>query len=122
MPSRTHLLTVQTLLVYRMITNPLLLEQTANPHTGGDQGLLNSFFSTWAQRDSVLTSRLPFTFNVTPSPYYTYMPAFVHFARDLKIAHFIGPAKPWKWNRGKDGSVLNQYVSFMFLYASFFLG
>lgn len=77
---------------------------------GGDQGLLNSFFSSWSQRDSVITSRIPFIYNVTPSPYYTYTPAFVHFARDLKVAHFIGPSKPWKWNRRKDGSIPYQYV------------
>jgi hypothetical protein len=111
MQSPTHLLMV-ILLFFKTCS---FLIHPSNPSNlfnskGGDQGLLNSFFSTWAQRDSVLTSRLPFTFNVTPSPYYTYMPAFVHFARDLKIAHFIGPAKPWKWNRGKDGSVLNQCV------------
>lgn len=55
---------------------------------GADQGLLNEFFlGKWF--------RLPFTFNVTPSASYQYIPAFNRFAKDIKNIHFIGLNKPW---------------------------
>lgn len=54
---------------------------------GGDQGLLNSFFPSF--------HRLSFTYNVTPSSGYQYLPAFRHFESQLKVAHFIGAQKPW---------------------------
>lgn len=55
---------------------------------GADQGLLNEYFlGKW--------KRLPFTFNVTPSAGYQYVPAFTRFAKDIKIIHFIGLNKPW---------------------------
>jgi glycogenin glucosyltransferase len=77
---------------------------------GGDQGLLNSYFSTWSTDGQVYpqTRRIPFLFNVTPSSFYSYLPAFKHFAKDMKVAHFIGTMKPWKWNREANGSVVAQ--------------
>lgn len=55
---------------------------------GGDQGLLNEFFlGKW--------KRLSFTFNVTPTAGYQYVPAFLRFFDDIKIVHFIGLNKPW---------------------------
>ncbi|CCG85130.1 Glycogenin [Taphrina deformans PYCC 5710] len=54
---------------------------------GGDQGLLNTFFSNY--------TRLSFTYNVTTSSGYQYLPAFRHFESQLKVAHFIGAEKPW---------------------------
>lgn len=55
---------------------------------GGDQGLLNEYFlGKWG--------RLPFTFNVTPTAGYQYVPAFLKFFKDIKIIHFIGLNKPW---------------------------
>jgi len=55
---------------------------------GADQGLLNEYFlGKW--------KRLPFTFNVTPSAGYQYVPAFTRFAKDIKNIHFIGLNKPW---------------------------
>jgi glycogenin glucosyltransferase len=41
---------------------------------GGDQGLLNSFFSNWSTGDS--SRRLPFTYNMTTNASYSYAPAF----------------------------------------------
>lgn len=54
---------------------------------GGDQGLLNTFYPTY--------HRLSFTYNVTPSAGYQYLPAFRHFESQIKVAHFIGAEKPW---------------------------
>lgn len=59
---------------------------------GGDQGLLNSFFPSF--------TRLSFTYNVTPSAGYQYLPAYRHFQSQVKVAHFIGAEKPW--SRGQD--------------------
>jgi glycogenin len=41
---------------------------------GGDQGLLNQFFSGWSTSDS--TKRLPFLYNTASTATYSYMPAF----------------------------------------------
>ncbi|XP_075969584.1 uncharacterized protein LOC142972359 isoform X6 [Anticarsia gemmatalis] len=60
---------------------------------GGDQGLLNSFFSDWAHGD--INKHLPFLYNVTSAAFYSYLPALKHFGQNLKIIHFIGAAKPW---------------------------
>ncbi|KAK4056553.1 glycogenin glucosyltransferase [Microbotryomycetes sp. JL221] len=55
---------------------------------GGDQGLLNDYFSDW--------HRLSFKYNVTPSAYYTYAPAYKRHGSDIAVLHFIGNDKPWK--------------------------
>lgn len=68
---------------------------------GGDQGLLNSFFSSWSSK-----SRIPFTYNVTPSASYSYLPAYKQFFEDIKVIHFIGKDKPWMMDRYTDGSVV----------------
>jgi len=41
---------------------------------GGDQGLLNSFFSDWAHKD--ISKHLPFIYNMTATASYSYLPAF----------------------------------------------
>lgn len=60
---------------------------------GADQGLLNHYFSEEGAGGP--WNRLPFTYNVTPSAAYQYMPAFKHFAHKINVIHFIGPRKPW---------------------------
>jgi len=60
---------------------------------GGDQGLLNMFFNTWAHED--IRKHLPFVYNVVSSTFYFYAPAFKQFAMNTKIVHFIGAKKPW---------------------------
>ncbi|XP_029187140.2 glycogenin-1-like [Acropora millepora] len=60
---------------------------------GGDQGLLNSFFSNWRTAD--ISRHLSFIYNMNSNASYTYAPAFQQFGRDVKIVHFIGPIKPW---------------------------
>ncbi|XP_065084601.1 mucin-2 isoform X9 [Ochlerotatus camptorhynchus] len=63
---------------------------------GGDQGLLNSYFSDWAQKD--IAKHLPFIYNTSSVASYSYLPAFKQFGQNTKILHFIGTAKPWLQN------------------------
>jgi lipopolysaccharide biosynthesis glycosyltransferase len=67
--------------------------QSGSSFDGGDQGLLNSFFSDWPRRDAA--ARLPFTYNMTANASYGYVPAFQKFKDDVNIVHFIGQHKPW---------------------------
>ncbi|EEB16143.1 hypothetical protein Phum_PHUM407280 [Pediculus humanus corporis] len=60
---------------------------------GGDQGLLNQFFSDWATED--IKKHLPFVYNLTTVAAYSYVPAFKQFGSDTRIVHFIGTGKPW---------------------------
>jgi len=48
---------------------------------GGDQGLLNQYFSEWARHD--ISRRLPFIYNVVTQQFYTYQPAFKQFVSVL---------------------------------------
>jgi len=59
---------------------------------GADQGLLNMHFRN-------TFNRLSFTYNVTPSAHYQYVPAFKHFQSSITMVHFIGPDKPWLQGR-----------------------
>ncbi|XP_053742723.1 glycogenin-2 isoform X2 [Synchiropus splendidus] len=61
---------------------------------GGDQGLLNSFFSGWPVED--IRKHLPFIYNLSTSSVYSYAPAFQQFGHEAKIVHFLGPDKPWR--------------------------
>ncbi|KAK2059608.1 family 8 glycosyl transferase [Colletotrichum caudatum] len=55
---------------------------------GADQGLLNMHFKN-------TYNRISFTYNVTPSAHYQYVPAYRHFQSSINMVHFIGPDKPW---------------------------
>jgi lipopolysaccharide biosynthesis glycosyltransferase len=55
---------------------------------GGDQGLLNDFFSNW--------NRLSFVFNVAPAASYNYLPAYQRFKDSIRIVHYLGSDKPWR--------------------------
>jgi len=59
---------------------------------GGDQGILNDFFSNWSTTHD---ARLPFVFNVVSTAFYSYRPAFQRYKPDIKVFHFIGQNKPW---------------------------
>jgi glycogenin glucosyltransferase len=59
---------------------------------GADQGLLNMHFKN-------TYNRLSFTYNVTPSAHYQYLPAYRYFQSTISVAHFIGPGKPWTQGR-----------------------
>ncbi|XP_012249753.1 uncharacterized protein LOC100747793 isoform X2 [Bombus impatiens] len=60
---------------------------------GGDQGLLNMYFSDWAKKD--ISKHLPFIYNMCSTATYSYLPAFKQFGHDVRIIHFIGITKPW---------------------------
>jgi glycogenin glucosyltransferase len=60
---------------------------------GGDQGLLNMYFNTWATKD--ISRHLPFVYNCVSQAFYSYLPAFTHFQSRIRVLHFIGPIKPW---------------------------
>lgn len=80
---------------------------------GGDQGLLNAYFSDWATRDA--SKRLPFIYNMTTNVSYSYAPAFKQFRDSVKIVHFIGAQKPWYYSYNLDtqtvtGNVQNYEV------------
>ncbi|XP_030247918.1 glycogenin-1a [Sparus aurata] len=60
---------------------------------GGDQGVLNSFFNTWATAD--ISKHLPFIYNLSSIAIYSYLPAFKQYGRDAKVVHFLGKVKPW---------------------------
>ncbi|ROW06150.1 hypothetical protein VMCG_04683 [Cytospora schulzeri] len=59
---------------------------------GADQGLLNMHF-----KDNY--NRLSFSYNVTPSGHYQYVPAYKHFQSSINMVHFIGEGKPWSLGR-----------------------
>ncbi|KAI0016707.1 nucleotide-diphospho-sugar transferase [Xylariomycetidae sp. FL0641] len=65
---------------------------------GADQGLLNMHFQN-------NYNRLSFTYNVTPSAHYQYIPAYRHFQSSINMVHFIGPNKPWF--QGRDAGAAN---------------
>ncbi|KAL5108980.1 Glycogenin-1 [Taenia crassiceps] len=60
---------------------------------GGDQGLLNLFFSDWSTKD--IRRHLPFTYNCIAQAFYSYPPAMKRFGSQIRVVHFIGAAKPW---------------------------
>ncbi|KAF5891440.1 glycogenin-1-like isoform X2, partial [Clarias magur] len=67
---------------------------------GGDQGVLNCYFSDWATAD--IAKHLPFIYNLSSVSIYTYLPAFRHFGRNAKVVHFLGEKKPWDYQHGED--------------------
>lgn len=55
---------------------------------GGDQGLLNAFFSDWAIKD--IHKHLPFIYNLSANAIYTYLPAFHKYVFNRMIKdHFL---------------------------------
>ncbi|XP_070814261.1 glycogenin-2 [Chaetodon trifascialis] len=79
---------------------------------GGDQGLLNSFFSSWPVED--ISKHLPFIYNLSSSSVYSYLPAFQQFGHNAKIVHFLGAVKPWSCSSQRDDShshMMKEFVS-----------
>jgi glycogenin glucosyltransferase len=70
----------------------LAMAQRGISFDGADQGLLNMHFKN-------SFNRLSFTYNVTPSAHYQYLPAYRHFQSSISVAHFIGQNKPWTQGR-----------------------
>lgn len=75
-------------------SNLLAFAMTFGSFDGGDQGLLNAYFSSWSTADS--SRRIPFVYNMTTNVSYTYAPAYKNFKDTIKVVHFIGANKPWK--------------------------
>lgn len=73
----------------------LAMAQRGISFDGADQGLLNMHFKN-------NYNRISFTYNVTPSAHYQYLPAYKHFQSSISAAHFIGKEKPW--TQGRDAS------------------
>jgi len=73
---------------------------------GGDQGLLNHYFSSWASED--IKKHLPFLYNMCATSTYTYLPAYKHYGADVKIIHFIGCTKPWHVNFDTAGTPMTR--------------
>lgn len=71
----------------------LCLMNSQGSFDGGDQGLLNSFFSDWATKD--IQKHLPFVYNVVTQTFYSYLPALKQFGKEVRVVHFIGSQKPW---------------------------
>lgn len=63
--------------------------------SGADQGLLNTFFSSWATTD--MNKHLPFIYNLSSTSVYSYLPAFKVFGSNTKVVHFLGSTKPWNY-------------------------
>ncbi|XP_048052907.1 glycogenin-2 [Megalobrama amblycephala] len=76
-------------------THNQILEHAAQHGSfdGGDQGVLNTFFSDWAVKD--IRKHLPFVYNLSASAIYTYLPAYQQYGHHAKIVHFLGGKKPW---------------------------
>nr|1ZCU_A Chain A, Glycogenin-1 [Oryctolagus cuniculus]1ZDF_A Chain A, Glycogenin-1 [Oryctolagus cuniculus] len=62
---------------------------------GGSQGLLNTFFNSWATTD--IRKHLPFIYNLSSISIYSYLPAFKAFGANAKVVHFLGQTKPWNY-------------------------
>lgn len=73
----------------------LAMAQRGISFDGADQGLLNMHFKN-------SYNRLSFTYNVTPSGHYQYVPAYRHFQSSINMVHFIGHEKPW--TQGRDAN------------------
>ncbi|KAF5395248.1 Glycosyltransferase family 8 [Paragonimus heterotremus] len=78
----------------------LKVASEAGSFDGGDQGLLNTYFSDWLSKD--ISRRLPYVYNCicpitdgSELDFYTSVPAWVKFGGAIRVAHFSGPIKPW---------------------------
>jgi glycogenin glucosyltransferase len=76
---------------YRAICEHAL---TVGSFDGGDQGILNTFFSDWRERD--VSFRLPFIYNMSSGAIYSYAAAYKRYGAQVKIVHFLGSVKPWQ--------------------------
>ncbi|XP_020507987.1 glycogenin-2 [Labrus bergylta] len=81
---------------------------------GGDQGLLNSFFSSWRNED--ISKHLPFIYNLSASSVYSYRPAFQQFGHNAKVVHFIGAVKPWSTSSQREGGSSDSKGQFLSLW------
>lgn len=71
---RLVLLKVSELSGFVRFVQPITAVFFPRVNTGGDQGVLNGFFSSWATAD--ISKHLPFIYNLSSIAIYTYLPAF----------------------------------------------
>jgi len=90
--------------------NLLEFSRTTRAFDGGDQGLLNEYFSGWRESDA--SHRLPFIYNVTTEAIYGYAAAIKKHAPHIKIVHFIGKQKPWL-HYGSEGAGTTYVTEFV---------
>lgn len=76
---------------------------------GGDQGLLNTFFSDWAVKD--IDKHLPFIYNLSANAIYTYLPAFYKYVFNRMIKNFLGV----KYQTNMLMDMIKKYFRFFFL-------
>jgi glycogenin glucosyltransferase len=81
---------------------------------GGDQGLLNQYFSDWSTQGR--NRRLPFTYNTVAHTFYSYAPAFKQYGHNVKVVHFIGAVKPWHATNVSQGGASGQPTDFLQLW------
>ncbi|OTF76748.1 glycogenin-1-like protein [Euroglyphus maynei] len=75
---------------------------------GGDQGLLNQYFSDWSTRD--IGRHLSFIYNMTLVSTYSYLPAYKRFGKNVKVIHFLGALKPWYCSYNASLGKLNTFI------------
>jgi len=80
--------------------------KTNSSWDGGDQGLLNSYFSDWSTKD--ISRILPFGYNVHAAATYAFNPAHTQFKDSIKVIHFLGASKPWQSRVASPGP-FNEY-------------
>lgn len=83
----------------------LFANQRGSSFDGGDQGLLNEYFSHW--RTANIDRHLSFTYNVTSNAFYSYLPAITRFRNDVRVVHFAGSSKPWQLTYNTDNEQLS---------------
>jgi len=71
----------------------LKLAKESGSFDGGDQGLLNTYFSDWRTKD--VSRILSFIYNMSSVAVYSYIPAYRQFGKNVKVVHFLGALKPW---------------------------
>ena len=69
-------------------------------HDGSDQGFLNTYYSDWFTGPA--EHRLPIKFNVPQTLFLSGM-GWKRVLPDMRVLHFVSPAKPWKRRAARFG-------------------
>ena len=95
------------------------LIEFANEHgtpDGGDQDLLNDFFSDWSTKPS--DRILPYGYNVHAAATFVHVPAFRRLKDQFKVYHFPGSTKPWTSKNPPQGEFSQFWQLWWSLYES----